>query len=244
MKLALELFKGTGSIGKALKKHGFHVDSLDMDPKCDATWTANILEWEDWRQMEPGTYDFIWSSPPCTEYSRARTTAKNPRNLELADSMVARTLEIIRYLKPKGWLMENPQTGLLKTREVVEGLPCRDVCYCRYSDGDKHMYRKQTRLWGFCPYFVPRELCSRKNPCVFSAQTGRHPTCAQRFNPKCFVGTKHTLNELYSMPEQLCDDIALAADRIVDSYNRIASIPPFCGRSGGPLKYHFPDQPS
>jgi hypothetical protein len=46
------------------------------------------------------------------------------------------------------------------------------------------------------------------------------------------------------MPEQLCDDIALAADRIVDSYNRIASIPPFCGRSGGPLEYHFPDQPS
>ena len=73
MKLALELFKGTGSIGKALKKHGFHVDSLDMDPKCDATWTANILEWEEWRQMEPGTYDFIWASPPCTEYSRART---------------------------------------------------------------------------------------------------------------------------------------------------------------------------
>jgi len=88
----------------------------------------------------------------------------------------------------------------------------------------------------------PREMCTRKNPCAFNRETGRHPTCAQRFNPKCFVGTKHTLNELYSMPEQLTDDIALAVDRLVDSYSRIVSVPPFCGRSGGLLEHHFPDE--
>ena len=215
--MALELFWGTGSIGRALSAHGFHVNSLDIDPKCKATWTCDVLTW-DYKQLEPDTYDFIWASPPCTEYSRARTTAKTPRNLELADSIVARTLEIIRYFQPKGWLMENPQTGLLKTRAVVKGLPFRDVCYCRYSDGEKHMYRKQTRLWGFCPYFEPRELCTRINPCPFSAETGRHPTCAQRFCPgSCFL--KHTLNKLYSMPEQLTNDIAVAADRLINLYN-------------------------
>ena len=208
------------------------MDSLDIDPKCNATWTSDILTWDDWQLIEPRTYDFIWASFPCTHYSRARTTAKTPRNLELADNIVAKTLKIIRYFKPKGWHLENPQTGLLKTRDVVAGLPYKDVCYCCYSDGLHHTYKKPTRLWGFSPYFVPREMCTRKDPCVFSRHTGRHPTCAQRFNPKCFVGTKHTLNELYSMPEQLTDDIALAADRLVDSYNRIATIPPFCGRSG------------
>jgi hypothetical protein len=208
---ALVLFRGTGSIDRSLEKHGFQVDSLDIDKKCGATWTCDVLEWEAWRHMMPGRYDFIWASPPCQQYSRARTTAKTPRNLELADSIVKRTLEIIFELAPKAWLMENPQTGLLKTREVVEGYPWRDVCYCKYSDGARWTYKKQTRLWGVMPNFVPRPVCSRKCPCPWSAEKGRHPTCAQRFNPTCFVGTSHTLNELRSMPTQLCDDIALAA---------------------------------
>ena len=235
MKLALVLFKGTGSVDRALEKLGFHVDSLDIDPKCNATWTADTLKWDDWQRIEPKTYDFIFASPPCTQYSRARTTAKTERNLELADSIVAKTLQIIRYLLPKGYLIENPQTGLLKTRDVVEGLPFKDVCYCKYSDGVNHRYRKPTRLWGFSPYFVPREMCTRKTPCKLIVD-GRHPTTAQRGQR----GSNYTLNQLYSIPEQLCDDIALAADRLVDSYNRIDSIPPFCGRSGPVATPLFP----
>ena len=207
---ALVLFKGTGSIDRALERYGFKVDSLDMDPKCNATWTADILEWDTWRHMMPGRYDFIWGSPPCVQYSRARTTAKTPRNLELADRIVERTLEIIKELAPKAWLVENPQTGLLKTRKVIAGYPWRDTCYCKYSDGVRWMYKKQTRLWGVLPTFAPRPICNKANRCPFSS-SGKHPTCAQRFNPGCFVGEHHSLNELYSMPTDLCDDIAKAA---------------------------------
>ena len=99
------------------------MDNLDIDPKCNCTWTSDILEWEAWREIPPWTYDFVWASPPCQQYSCARTTAKTPRNFALADAIVARTLEIIEHLEPKGWLMENPGTGLLKTRGVVGDCP-------------------------------------------------------------------------------------------------------------------------
>jgi hypothetical protein len=203
---ALVLFKGTGSIDRALERCGFTVDSLDVDPSCNATWTADVLEWEEWRTMAPGRYDFVWASPPCVQYSRARTTAKTPRNLELADGIVGRTLEIIKELAPRAWLLENPQTGLLKTRKVVEGYPYRDLCYCKYAEGAKWNYRKATRLWGVLPAFVPRPMCTRRDPCGLSSATGKHPDTAQRGGTR-----RHTLNDLYSIPTELCRDIALAA---------------------------------
>jgi hypothetical protein len=129
--------------------------------------------------------------------------------LELADSIVRRTLEIIHELAPKAYLMENPQTGLLKTREVVEGIPFRDVTYCKYSDGQRWTYKKATRLWGNLHNFIPRPVRTHKCPCELSADAGKHPDRAQRCNRN--NGVNHTLNELYSMPSQLCDDIALAA---------------------------------
>jgi site-specific DNA-cytosine methylase len=203
---ALVLFKGTGSIDRALERCGFKVDSLDIDPSCNATWTANVLEWEAWKDMAPGVYDFIWASVPCQHYSRARTRAKTPRNLELADSIVERTLEIIRELAPRAWLLENPQTGLLKTRPFMQGYPFRDCCYCRYAEGTKWNYRKATRLWGVLPTFAPRPMCTPRDPCELSAATGKHPDQAQRGGTR-----RHTLNELYSIPTELCMDIARAA---------------------------------
>ena len=67
-----------------------------------------------------------------------------------------RTLELIDYFKPRFWGLENPQSGLLKMRPYMEGLPFQDVTYCSYGSP----YRKRTRIWGTLP-FVPRAPAAR-----------------------------------------------------------------------------------
>ena len=212
----LELFSGTGSIGKAFRELGWEVISLDVNPKSQATITADILTW-DYRSYGEGYFDAVWSSPVCTMYSRARTTAKTPRDLEWADSLVRKTLEIIHYFKPKVWGFENPQTGLLKDREVVKGIPFKDVSYCSYG----YLYRKPTRIWTNSKLWEPRPMCTRSRPCEHMVD-GRHLMSAQR-GPSRGKGAqdKCSLSQLHSMPPQLCKEIAQAWTAEVRGFSNI-----------------------
>ena len=88
MKL-LELFSGTGSVGKVAKSLGWNVVSLDLK-KADIN--TNILQWE-YKEYERGSFDMIWASPPCTEYSMAKTVGV--RKIREANNIVMKTLEII-----------------------------------------------------------------------------------------------------------------------------------------------------
>ena len=100
----LELFSGSGSVGKVARDLGFNVIPLDLknaDINCD------ILEW-DYKQFDRSHFDFIWSSPSCTEYSKAKTTGI--RNIEYANSILLKTIEIIKYFNVKYCVIENPQT--------------------------------------------------------------------------------------------------------------------------------------
>ena len=160
----LELFSGTGSIGKAFREAGWVVVSLDMDPKARATITADFMGW-DWTQFASKYFDCIWASPPCTEYSIAKTTGK-PREMEKADKIVQRTLECIQYFMPKTWFMENPQTGYLKGRAVVQGLRYKDVSYCVFG----YPYKKPTRIWSNSEW-QPLPMCTRSCPCEGSRET-------------------------------------------------------------------------
>ncbi len=116
----LELCSGTGSIGRAFDAIGWDVTSVDVDPKSNASIITDVGSW-DYKVFEPGYFDCVWASPPCTHYSRARTTATTPRDLEGSDRLVQTVLDIIAFFKPASFFIENPQTGLLKGRDVVRG---------------------------------------------------------------------------------------------------------------------------
>ena len=92
---ALELFAGTGSIGRAFERLGWDVVSLDIDSKCQPTHAADVLSW-DYRIYPSNYFDFVWDSPVCQHYSIARTTG-GPRDLLSADRLVRRALQIITY---------------------------------------------------------------------------------------------------------------------------------------------------
>ena len=139
---ALDLFCGTGSVGDQLKKRGFSVVSLDFQRSAKADFSVDILEWDYRKAFEPGHFAIIAAGVPCTEYSIALTT--RPRNLEQADKIVAKTLEIIAYFRPKMWWIENPRFGLLKERDIMSNIKFIDVDYCQFSEWG---YKKPTRIW-------------------------------------------------------------------------------------------------
>ena len=135
----LELFAGAGSIGRAFEQQGWEVASLDINPNFGPTRVADILSW-DYRVYKPDHFHYVWASPVCTEYSIARTTGPT-RNLLSADKLAQRALLIMTYFGCN-WAFENPQSGLLKTRDIVKGIPFADTSFCRYG----YAYGKKTDL--------------------------------------------------------------------------------------------------
>ena len=133
MKL-IELFSGTGSVGRPWRAAGHEVIAVDIDPRFNPEICQSILEL-DYKSLP--TPDVIWSSPPCDQYSQARTTG-GPRKLEQADALVAKAWQIICYFRELNpdllWFMENGATSLLWKRDVSRDVwPRVTLDYCKYG---------------------------------------------------------------------------------------------------------------
>ena len=95
MKL-LELFRGTGSVGKPWRENKHKVISVEIDPRYKPEICEEILQLSYCKLL---IQDVIWASPPCDQYARCRTCATTHRNLILADNRAAKAIEIIRYFQ-------------------------------------------------------------------------------------------------------------------------------------------------
>ena len=101
--------------------------TIDIDPRFQCTYTCDIKSFDYQSLIPPDQHlvTHLWCSPPCTEYSKAKTTKE--RNLEAADALVQKALEMIRFYQKYSnpaltWYLENPRTGLLKTRDIMKPL--------------------------------------------------------------------------------------------------------------------------
>ena len=203
----LNLFSGTDSVATPWRVSWHEVISVDVDPRYNPEICEDILQLSYCKLPTP---DVIWASPPCDQYARCRTRAKTPRNLALADSLVAKAIEIVQYFHKLNpdliWFLENGDSTMLWGREVAKDLTNYVILdYCQYNGPG---YRKRTRiahsdniLWN------PRPLCDPKmcGQCV----DGRHLLSAQRGpgKGKDKQLDRCSLDTLHRLPRELTEEI-------------------------------------
>ena len=191
----LDLFSGTGSFKKACIAKGWECVTLDIDGRSDIT--TDILEW-DYKSYD-GEFDIIGAFPPCNDYS-CMNYCRPEKVLDLthANSVVQRTLDIIDHFKPKWWILENPQTSLLKRQSFMHGLPYVDVDYCKYGYG----CRKRTRLWTNIKGF---EGLQCKKDCGLIVDN-KHPSFRYLLSPN---KGQSRLDYRHTIPPKLFNDLLL-----------------------------------
>lgn len=208
----LELFSGTGSVGKCCKELGYETLSLDIDGRADIN--MSILDW-DYKAYPRDEFDIIWASPPCATFSNLQysnvgrkvngeilTRDKIQENMiAIGDPLVKKALEIIKYFNPPLWFLENPNTGRLKEREYMSGIPYYIVDYCMYCQWG---YRKRTRIWtNKCDWEA--KVCDGKGTCgnMVGDKRMKHRTNVSGDD------TRTCLDDRYRIPEDLIYSLLL-----------------------------------
>jgi len=199
----LELFSGTESFSRVAEARGHQVFTIDNNPKFNPSLCKNILDVT--IKDIPFKPDIVWASPPCTEYSHAKR--KGVRDIDGANKNVLKAIELIKMLKPKFWIIENPQTGLLKNQEFMKDLPFVDASYCKYG----LPYRKQTRFWTNLP--IKLETCNKD--CDF-IKDGKHIASAGNGRRKWHsIGKFLEKKDKYPVPEKLCLVILQCCEQLI-----------------------------
>jgi len=104
----LDLCSGREGVSKEFRKAGWDITTVDIDPKFKPDIVADI---NNLHLEAPGDFDLIWASPKCTEYSKAAMPVSwkcNRGKRTLPDMrLFLNCYRIIRYLKPRWWVIEN-----------------------------------------------------------------------------------------------------------------------------------------
>ena len=168
----LELFAGSRSFSKVAEEMGMETFTSDFKPFDKIDYVVDILDFD--VSKLPFKPDVIWASPPCTYFSVAsighhwnKDHTPKTEQAKLGVKIVQKTLDIINFLKPDYFFIENPR-GKLRKLDVVKDILRATVTYCQY--GDNRM--KPTDIWTNNTNWKPRKICKNGMPCHESAPRG------------------------------------------------------------------------
>lgn len=170
----LELFSGTESFSKVARERGHEVFTIDINPDFKPDICKDILQVNSDEIISKFGYpDMIWASPPCTTFSIAsvykywdKGKPKNEKTLQ-GIKIVQKTIELIKELNPKFWVIENPR-GMLRKQDFMSEFHRDTVTYCQYG----FEYQKATDLWNNLNEWRPKPMCSPKSPCHVRSPRG------------------------------------------------------------------------
>lgn len=101
-KLMLDLCCGLKGASEAMRQRGWHVITMDIDPKFEPDVVADVRDWH-YQGERP---DLVWASPPCNEFSREflpwKRTGVAP---DLSIYLAAK--RIVDEVRPTYWIIEN-----------------------------------------------------------------------------------------------------------------------------------------
>lgn len=169
-KIILDLCGGTGSWSEPYRNAGYDVRLITL-PEWDVRqWQSGSNQWHEIRELiRTGKIYGIIAAPPCTMFSRARTTASTPRDFDGAMEIVQSCLGIIWEARKSGslkfWALENPM-GILRQFLGNPGWSFRG-----WEFGDNHM--KFTDIWGY--FDMPVKKRGAKKPNAFDRRKWANP---------------------------------------------------------------------
>lgn len=154
----LGLYSGTKSWEKPFIEGGHNVETLDILPEFNCTYTMDALNF-----IPKKRYKVVIGSPPCTYFSQARNAWKNtpkattPEQIALSIKWFSKVISVIQAVHADYFLIENPshKNGARLyfphfDNPSLIGPECilpEKIHYCMY--GFPHM--KPTDLWTNIP---------------------------------------------------------------------------------------------
>ena len=201
------MFSGSATFSRIARLRGNSSITYDNDESLHPDICADISDYA--LYLGPSKPDVIWASPPCQGFSVAafgknwgggfRAYEPKSESAKLSIRCLRTTLEIIRFLNPKLYFIENPM-GMMRKMPEMQAIRRVEVSYCQY--GDTRM--KPTDIFTNS-HWIGRPKCKNGSICHVSAPRGSKT-----------LGSTQGLKGAYlrgKLPDQLCVEIIEACEK-------------------------------